>query len=259
MYCESLLNEPILMYYARFSNPSIAISTFKGQIMSASVLYPVNEIFESIQGEGRFTGVPAVFLRLQGCPIGCPWCDTQHTWPVAPEDMITVTQLREKTAEAPSHAYMDAAGFIAEYTQRGYQAKHIVITGGEPAMHNLLPLTTLLLAQGWSVQIETSGTFAISCHRDVFVTVSPKINMPGKFPILPDAMARANEIKHAIAMQKHIDELQALLIECPIAPETLIYLQPISQQVRATELAVATCIKHNWRLSLQTHKFIGIE
>jgi len=60
-------------------------------------------------------------------------------------------------------------------------------------------------------------------------------------------------------MQKHVDELQALLVECPVTDDTLIYLQPISQQARATELAVATCIKHNWRLSLQTHKFIGIE
>ncbi|HAQ47449.1 MAG TPA: 7-carboxy-7-deazaguanine synthase QueE [Glaciecola sp.] len=227
--------------------------------MSATVQYPVNEIFESIQGEGRFTGVPSVFLRLQGCPVGCPWCDTQHTWPVANEDIITVTQLREKNAEAPTHAYMSVAGFLDEYSKRGYQARHIVITGGEPAMHDLLPLTTELLAQGWSVQIETSGTFALLCHKDVFVTVSPKINMPGKFPILPQVMARANEIKHAIAMQKHVDELQALLVECPVTDDTLIYLQPISQQARATELAVATCIKHNWRLSLQTHKFIGIE
>ncbi|MDA7793749.1 7-carboxy-7-deazaguanine synthase QueE [Glaciecola sp.] len=227
--------------------------------MSATVQYPVNEIFESIQGEGRFTGVPSVFLRLQGCPVGCPWCDTQHTWPVANEDIITVTQLREKNAEAPTHAYMSVAGFLDEYSKRGYQARHIVITGGEPAMHDLLPLTTELLAQGWSVQIETSGTFALLCHKDVFVTVSPKINMPGKFPILPQVMARANEIKHAIAMQKHVDELQALLVECPVTDDTLIYLQPISQQARATELAVTTCIKHNWRLSLQTHKFIGIE
>lgn len=227
--------------------------------MSATVQYPVNEIFESIQGEGRFTGVPSVFLRLQGCPVGCPWCDTQHTWPVANEDIITVTQLRAKNAEAPTHAYMSVAGFLDEYSKRGYQARHIVITGGEPAMHDLLPLTTELLAQGWSVQIETSGTFTLLCHTDVFVTVSPKINMPGKFPILPQVMARANEIKHAIAMQKHVDELQALLVECPVTDDTLIYLQPISQQARATELAVATCIKHNWRLSLQTHKFIGIE
>lgn len=227
--------------------------------MSATVQYPVNEIFESIQGEGRFTGVPSVFLRLQGCPVGCPWCDTQHTWPVANEDIITVTQLRAKNAEAPTHAYMSVAGFLNEYSKRGYQARHIVITGGEPAMHDLLPLTTELLAQGWSVQIETSGTFTLLCHTDVFVTVSPKINMPGKFPILPQVMARANEIKHAIAMQKHVDELQALLVECPVTDDTLIYLQPISQQARATELAVATCIKHNWRLSLQTHKFIGIE
>ena len=190
--------------------------------MSATVQYPVNEIFESIQGEGRFTGVPSVFLRLQGCPVGCPWCDTQHTWPVANEDIITVTQLREKNAEAPTHAYMSVAGFLDEYSKRGYQARHIVITGGEPAMHDLLPLTTELLAQGWSVQIETSGTFALLCHKDDVVTVSPKINMPVKVPLVPQVMVCANESKGASDRQNHGEELQALLVEWPGTEDTWI-------------------------------------
>ena len=227
--------------------------------MTASIQYPINEIFESIQGEGSYTGVPSIFIRLQGCPVGCPWCDTQHTWTVDTADQIPIVELRGKSADAPTHALMSVTALLAEYETRGYQAQHIVITGGEPAMHDLVPLTEALLAKGFSVQIETSGTFQLRCADDTYVTVSPKIEMPGKYPILPEVMARANEVKHAVAMQKHVDELKALLAESPVPSNTLIYLQPISQQARATQLAVDTCIKENWRLSLQTHKFIGIE
>ena len=89
------------------------------------------------------------------------------------------------------------------------------------------------------------------------MTVSPKINMKGGYDILTSALERANEIKHPIAMQKHIDELDALLSRLDAVPG-IICLQPISQQPRATELAIKTCIERNWRLSLQTHKYVGI-
>ena len=226
---------------------------------SLCVNYPINEIFESVQGEGSYTGVPSIFVRLQGCPVGCPWCDTKHTWTAVPDDVIAITTLREKAADAPTHAYLSLEDLLAEYQLRGYRAKHVVITGGEPCLFDLTELTTGLIDAGFSVQIETSGTFAIRCHADTFVTVSPKIDMPGGYPVLPDALARADEIKHAIAMQKHIDALDALLAKQTLSREPLIYLQPISQQARATQLAVDTCIARNWRLSLQTHKFIGIE
>jgi len=126
-------------------------------------------------------------------------------------------------------------------------------------MYDLLPLSSLLIDQGYSVQIETSGTFEINTHAATWVTVSPKVNMPGRLPVLASAMQRANEIKHPVAMQKHIAELDALLQNLVVDTMPLIYLQPISQQTRATQLAIKTCIARNWRLSLQTHKFIGIE
>ena len=83
--------------------------------------------------------------------------------------------------------------------------------------------------------------------------------MKGGYDVLVSALERANEIKHPIAMQKHIDELDALLANVSSLEGKQVCLQPISQQKRATELAVKTCIERNWRLSLQTHKYIGIE
>ena len=83
--------------------------------------------------------------------------------------------------------------------------------------------------------------------------------MKGGMEVLVSALERANEIKHPIAMQKHIDELDILLEKVSSLDGKQVCLQPISQQARATELAVKTCISRNWRLSLQTHKYIGIE
>ena len=221
-------------------------------------MYQVNEVFQTIQGEGRYTGTPAIFVRLQGCPVGCSWCDTKHTWTLDPELAITPDQLLAKRGDSPSWTGLTPAALLALFQQQGYQARHVVITGGEPCMVDLTLLCQALHAEGYSTQIETSGTFEIKAPLDTWVTVSPKLNMPGGYPVLPSALKRADEIKHPVAMQKHVDELVALL-DLHQLNDKLVYLQPISQQKRATELAIASCIKHNWRLSVQVHKYLGIE
>ena len=221
-------------------------------------MYQVNEVFQTIQGEGRYTGTPAIFVRLQGCPVGCSWCDTKHTWTLDPELAITPDQLLAKRGDSPSWTGLTPAALLALFQQQGYQARHVVITGGEPCMFDLTSLCQTLHAAGYSTQIETSGTFEIKAPLDTWVTVSPKLNMPGGYPVLPSALKRADEIKHPVAMQKHVDELVALL-DLHQLNDKLVYLQPISQQKRATELAIASCIKHNWRLSVQVHKYLGIE
>ncbi len=223
----------------------------------------VNEIFETIQGEGGFTGTPSVFIRLQGCPVGCPWCDTQHTWDVLTKDETSANVILLKKADSPKYFSTTTDELLSIIKQQQYTAKHIVITGGEPCMFDLTDLTSSAIAQGYSVQIETSGTFEVNCDAKTWVTVSPKINMKAGMPILSQAMQRANEIKHPIAMQKHIDELDALLTREGIitgssSATPMVYLQPISQQTRATELAIETCIKRNWRLSVQLHKYLGV-
>jgi len=220
-------------------------------------MLPINEMFETIQGEGVFTGVPAVFVRLQGCPVGCPWCDTKHTWEVLSENETSFEEVIIKTSDTPSFFKASESALLARFEEQGYKAKHVVITGGEPCMYDLELLTKTLHDNGYTVQIETSGTFEAKCDERTWVTLSPKVNMKGGYEVLTQVIERANEIKHPVAMDKHIEELDALLAKRSSAIKE-VCLQPISQQKRATELAIRTCIARNWRLSLQTHKYLGI-
>ncbi|WP_372762207.1 7-carboxy-7-deazaguanine synthase QueE [Pseudoalteromonas sp.] len=220
-------------------------------------MYKINEIFETIQGEASFTGTPSIFLRLQGCPVGCSWCDTKQTWDVDNVYKVSLDETVEKKADSDHWAQASAAQILALFNQRGYTAKHVVITGGEPCMYDLNPVCELLHENGFSTQIETSGTFEILAPANTWVTVSPKINMRGGYEVLTSAMQRADEIKHPIAMQKHVEELEALFAKTAVNPQ-LVYLQPISQKESATKLAIETCIAKNWRLSIQVHKYLGI-
>ncbi|WP_346776925.1 7-carboxy-7-deazaguanine synthase QueE [Thalassotalea sp. G2M2-11] len=223
-----------------------------------STNFKINELFETIQGEGAFTGQPSIFIRLQGCPVGCSWCDTKHTWEVRLDDQIPVKQMLEKAQESDHWSSLSPLQILEVINEQGFKAKHVVITGGEPCMVDLTPLCQTLEQAGYSCQIETSGTFEILTTEKCWVTVSPKVNMKGGYPILTSAMQRANEIKHPVATEQHIDDLKQLLSLHHINA-TPVYLQPISQKKRATELAIQTCIDNNWRLSIQVHKYIGIE
>ncbi|AOW78986.1 7-cyano-7-deazaguanosine (preQ0) biosynthesis protein QueE [Colwellia sp. PAMC 20917] len=220
--------------------------------------YKINEIFETLQGEGTFTGQPSIFLRLQGCPVGCSWCDTKHTWEVSLEQKVVRKEIISKRSENDNWGIFTIEQLNALFLSEGYQAKHIVITGGEPCMYDLTPLCIDLENNGYSCQVETSGTFEIKVSDKCWVTVSPKVNMKGGYKVLNSALLRANEIKHPVATDQHIDDLKALLDEHEIVNKQ-IYIQPISQKKRATELAIKSCIENNWRLSVQVHKYIGIQ
>ncbi|HAU4858350.1 7-carboxy-7-deazaguanine synthase QueE [Aeromonas hydrophila] len=221
--------------------------------------YPINEIFQTIQGEGVFTGLPAIFVRLQGCPVGCPWCDTRHTWVVDPAREVGVQAVLDCSNESDGWSKMSTEQILASFQQLGYQARHVVITGGEPCLYDLQDLSAALIEAGYQVQIETSGTSEIQTHEQTWVTVSPKINMKGGLPVLVSALERANEIKHPVATERHVEELDALLATARLRENVVIALQPISQKPRATQLAMATCIARNWRLSIQTHKYLDID
>lgn len=226
---------------------------------SQELIYPINEIFQSIQGEGYFTGQPAIFIRLQGCDVGCSWCDTRHTWIVDPDHEVSSKQILDHSSESACWAGMTTEQLCHALRELAYTAKHVVLTGGEPCQYDLRPLSRALIELGYKVQIETSGTADIRADSGCWVTLSPKIGMKGGYTILDSALQRAQEIKHPVAMEKNIHELDHLLARCQRGEEKIICLQPISQQRRATELAIRVCIERNWRLSVQMHKYLNVD
>lgn len=220
--------------------------------------YPINEMFQTLQGEGYFTGVPAIFIRLQGCPVGCSWCDTKHTWEKNADREVDVQRILVKSQESDTWSNATAEQLLGVIQRQGYTARHIVITGGEPSIYDLNPLTTFLENSGFSCQIETSGTHEVRCSPTTWVTVSPKVNMRGGLKVLEQALIRADEIKHPVGRERDIEALDALLATLHDQKQRIIALQPISQKEEATRLCIETCIARNWRLSMQTHKYLNI-
>jgi 7-carboxy-7-deazaguanine synthase len=217
---------------------------------------PINEVFATVQGEGGFTGAPSIFVRLQGCPVGCPWCDTKHTWEVDPARRIDVEAMQLKERDSAGWAPM-SAGHLAWLMRDLGPARHAVITGGEPALYDLRDLSRALFSEGFkSVQVETSGTHPLRIDPAAFVTVAPKLEMPGDFAVLSEVLERANEIKMPVGKPDDIAKLFQLLND--LSSEKPVYLAPISQSRRATELCIAAAAKHGWRVSFQVHKYAGL-
>ncbi|VEB54809.1 Queuosine Biosynthesis QueE Radical SAM [Salmonella enterica subsp. enterica] len=195
--------------------------------------YPINEMFQTLQGEGYFTGVPAIFIRLQGCPVGCAWCDTKHTWDkLSDREVSSVQHSGKNQRERQMEVLRAVEDLLAVINRQGYTARHVVITGGEPCIHDLMPLTDLLEKSGFSCQIETSGTHEVRCTPNTWVTVSPKVNMRGGYDVLSQALERANEIKHPVGRVRDIEALDELLATLSDDKPRVIALQPISQKRR---------------------------
>lgn len=193
---------------------------------------PVMEHFYTLQGEGLFAGVPAYFIRLAGCNVGCHWCDVKESWPVQPEQYFPVETI---------------AGWAISA-----RAPVAVITGGEPSMYDLTPLTGLLQAAGIRTHIETSGAYPIRGSFD-WITLSPK---KYKLP-LEESYKQAQELKMIIYNKDdfRFAEDQALQVN----PGTILLLQPEwSRMDRIQEIIQYIHSHPAWRLSLQTHKFIQI-
>lgn len=185
----------------------------------------VNEIFYSLQGEGYFTGTAAVFVRLSGCNLSCPFCDTQHQ---------TFSEMTEEAIVAAVNRY---------------KATHVVITGGEPTLQLTASLIDKLHAAGKFVQIETNGTVAPPAGAD-WVTCSPKD--------APLAVNTVDELKllyrkpgQDLSAYDHITARVRSLQPCDTGdPERNATI--ISATVEAVKA------DPRWRLSLQTHKLIQI-
>lgn len=185
----------------------------------------VNEIFYSLQGEGRYTGVPAVFVRLSGCNTKCPFCDTQH---------LSHTEMTE---EEIIHAVLS------------YPTRHIVITGGEPTLQLTASLTEKLHAEGYFIQIETNGSVELPEGCDIdWITCSPKD--------LPVVIQRVDELKVLFMNQdfSQYDNIKAKEYR----------LQPLDSGNEAenkknlNETINYILSNPKWNLSLQTHKILNV-
>lgn len=221
-------------------------------------MYPVNEIFATLQGEATFTGTPSIFIRIQGCKVGCPWCDTKHTWELDTKDETDFTLLVAKTNDKNSWSNASVEQ-IVDFIKEAYpKINHVVITGGEPTMYDLVPLSLALENLGKDIQIETSGTEIFRITKDTWVSLSPKIDMPGGKVVIPQCVVRANEIKMPIGKISDIEKLKKFIKEYEVNQDIPIWLQPLSQNPSSTKLCIEETLLNNWRLSLQTHKFINI-
>lgn len=224
------------------------------------MIYRVNEVFRTIQGEATHAGTPAVFVRLQGCQVGCAFCDTKHTWSTNPENRRSALQVLQKTAEPREEfAEMTPEEIVSAVHGAALgKVRHVVITGGEPANYDLVPLIRGLEELGCYCQVETSGTAPILVTPLTWVTVSPKIDQAGGFHVIQEAMARANEIKHPCGTQRDLDRLLELVARGWHPMTATVWLQPLSQSPNATERCIAWCYRYGMRLSIQGHKYIGL-
>jgi len=202
-------------------------------VKDKSDLLPLMEHFHTLQGEGRFTGQSAYFLRLGGCDVGCVWCDVKESWDMAAHPLTDVTQMVESVVNSGSNI--------------------VVVTGGEPLMHNLDHLTEQLQANGIKTHIETSGTHPLSGSWD-WICLSPK-----KFKVPQDeVITAANELKVVIYHPSDFNWAEKYAAE--VSPNCLLYLQPEwSKAAIMTPLIIDYILKNpKWIISLQTHKYLSI-
>lgn len=219
-------------------------------------MIPVNNIYPCIQGEGCNTGLPMIMLRLQGCEVGCPFCDTKETWE------LRLDNSKDEIADilGPNvHYTWQTEDNIVMYIQDNYpDFTWILVSGGEPAQYDLTTLVSLLHDYGHKVAIETSGTEEVRGNFD-WVCVSPKIDMPGKKEVKVQPMLKADEVKMVIGKASDFEKLDILLREFMVKTDCQICLQPISQSPKATQLCIEECQKRGYRLSIQLHKYLGVE
>lgn len=210
-------------------------------IPSHTALLPVMEHFYTIQGEGYYQGRAAYFIRLGGCDVGCVWCDVKDSWDAESHPKMSVTDLVNEVL------------INASPTSGGREGALVVITGGEPLMHNLNELTVALQSAGLKTNIETSGTHPLSGNWD-WICLSPK-----KFKApLSDLLPVANELKVVVFNTSDFDwaEKYARLVSA----DCKLYLQPEWEQAAVVTPLIIEYIKQNpqWELSLQIHKYINV-
>jgi len=215
-------------------NPIRAPESGDGDILK------IQNIFLTLQGEGPYTGVPSIFIRLGGCNLACNFCDTEF------EDFKELT-LAEILTEIRAKIGSNSVSLA-------------VITGGEPLRQPISRLCKVLIDQGFKVQMETNGTLARELPREVEIICSPKVSNSTYYPVRPDLMSYITAFKFLISANNS---------DYSDVPnwgfaKKIVYVQPMDEYDEIKnkaniELAIKIALKYNYRLSLQTHKYLGIE
>lgn len=231
------------------------------RVTSDGVTLAVNSLFYTIQGEGPYAGRPAIFIRLAGCNLQCPLCDTEYT----KRDDYAVSELVQMVL---SHI----VGVPGAYTRAGRrEAPIVVITGGEPFRQPIGYLVQCLLDIGVYVQIETNGTLHQPgpwTSSQVTIVCSPKAGQvhPLLVPLVGawKYVARADRLAQDGLPTSALEHPNARgLYRPPSDHPAPIYLQPADEQddaanARNTAAVVQACLEYGYRLCLQVHKIVNV-
>lgn len=191
------------------------------------------EAFYTIQGEGFYQGHAAYFVRLGGCDVGCVWCDVKESW------------------DAEAHPKLSIKEIVDEAKQ--FEGRLVVITGGEPLMHDTTALTNAFKNAGFATNIETSGSNPLSGEWD-WICLSPK---KFKEPLL-EVCKKANELKIVVYNKSDFEWAEKYAALVP--RNCQLYLQPEWSKIDSMIDGIISYIQQNpkWQLSLQLHKYIGV-
>lgn len=219
--------------------------TLRSAEVAAPLDLPVVETFHSLQGEGLHAGRSAFFIRLAGCAVGCPWCDTKPSWELQNHPRRSLSELARQVADAATVG-----------------AAFAVVTGGEPLEHDLEPLCEALAQSVPSLplHLETSGAAPLPLSgRFAWITLSPKRHRPPT----PALLAACDELKVVVHEPADLAFAEAMASEAAAAraktPGPVLLLQPGWNCRRGQELAIDFVRTHpTWRLSLQSHKWLGV-
>jgi organic radical activating enzyme len=211
--------------------------------IAAELLLPVMESFYTLQGEGFFQGRSAYFIRLGGCDVGCVWCDVKESWDADKHPKFSIPEI---VAKAKAETTIDSS------TSTKVKPL-VVVTGGEPLLHQLDSLTQQLQQAGFQTNIETSGSSPLSGSWD-WICLSPK---KFKQP-LQEVIEAAHELK-VVVFNKH-DFEWAEQYAALVSPTCKMYLQPEWDKRELMLPLIIDYIKQHpqWELSLQLHKYINV-
>ena len=191
------------------------------------------EHFFTIQGEGKYSGKAAYFIRIAGCDVGCVWCDVKESWDKEQHIKMTTNEIIEKVTESKTN--------------------FVVITGGEPAMYDLRPLVDKLKSLGILVAIETSGCYPLKGEVDWYCFSPKKFKAP-----CDEAYIKANELKVIVSHPSDLDWATKHALK--VSTNCQLYLQPEWSKADKLLPLIIDFVKSNqrWKISLQTHKFMNI-